>query len=129
MVDKKSNMSQQEIASIVKTLRYLAKNNSISEEKGKELTGGFWSFVKSALKQYNCFTLAYGGIEIVLHSEFEYTLSKFEELSKTIEKEEEENKIAVGANLSTTKSYWVSLVSLIISIISMCISIYTMIYE
>lgn len=126
MEQKEVKMSPMEIESVVKTLRYLSLNNSISDSKGIELTGGYWSFVKQTLKGYNAFSLDYGGIEVIKQKEFDYSLSKFEELSKAMDKAEAENKIAVGANLSTTKSYWVSLASLIISIISMCISIYTL---
>lgn len=126
MEQKEVKMSPMEIESVVKTLRYLSLNNSISDSKGIELTGGYWSFVKQTLKGYNAFSLDYGGIEVIKQKEFDYSLSKFEELSKAMDKTEAENKIAVGANLSTTKSYWVSLASLIISIISMCISIYTL---
>lgn len=126
---EESKMSPMEIESIVKTLRYLSLNNSISDNKGVELVGGFWSFVKQTLKEYGAFSLDYGGIEVVKRQESEYMLSKFEELNKITEKADIENKIAVESNVSTTKSYRVSLAALILSVISILISIYTLIYK
>ena len=122
-------MSPKEVDAIIKTLRYLSLNKSISDKKGMELTGGFWSFVKETLKGYGAFSLDYGGIEVIKQKEFDYSLSKFEELSKEIEKADAENKIAVEANVSTTKSYRVSLAALILSVISILLSIYTLIYK
>ena len=118
-----------ELEAILKILRYLTLNKSINDNKGRELTGALWSFVKSELGTYRCLSLDFGGIDVVVNGELESLIFKYEQILQKEEKDKNEKEIAVEANRSTTKSYWVSFVSLIISVISMCISIYTLIYK
>lgn len=118
-----------ELEAILKTLRYLELNKSINDNKGRELTGALWNIVKSELGAYRCLSLDFGGIELIINGELEPLLFKYGQLLQKEEKDKIERKIAVEANRSTTKSYWVALASLILSIISMCISIYTLIYK
>lgn len=118
-----------ELEAILKTLRYLKLNKSINENKGRELTGALWSFVKSELGTYRCLSLDFGGIELIINGELESLLFKYGQLLQKEEKYKIERKISVEANRSTTKSYWVALASLILSVISMCISVYTLIYK
>ena len=118
-----------ELEAILKILRYLTLNKSINDNKGRELTGALWSFVKSELGTYRCLSLDFGGIDVVVNVELESLMFKYEQLLQKEEKGKKEKEIEVEANRSTTKSYWVALASLILSIISMCISIYTLIYK
>ena len=118
-----------ELEAILKILRYLTLNKSINDNKGRELTGALWSFVKSELGTYRCLSLDFGGIDVVVNGELESLMFKYEQLLQKEEKGKKEKEIEVEANRATTKSYWVALASLILSIISMCISIYTLIYK
>ena len=118
-----------ELEAMLKTLRYLTLNKSINDNKGRELTGALWNFVNSELSAYRCLSLDFGGIDVVVNGELESLMYKHEQLLQKEEKGKKEKEIAVEANRSTTKSYWVALASLILSIISMCISIYTLIYK
>ena len=118
-----------ELEAILKILRYLTLNKSINDNKGRELTGALWSFVKSELGTYRCLSLDFGGIDVVVNGELGSLMFKYEQLLQKEEKGKKEKEIEVEANRATTKSYWVALASLILSIISMCISIYTLIYK
>lgn len=118
-----------ELEAILKILRYLTLNKSINDNKGRELTGALWSFVKSELGTYRCLSLDFGGIDVVVNGELESLMFKYEQLLQKEEKGKKEKEVEVEANRATTKSYWVALASLILSIISMCISIYTLIYK
>lgn len=118
-----------EVESILKSLRYLSINKSLDDKKGRELTGALWNFVKHELDEYRCLSTDFGGIDVVINKDFDFLLVKYEQILEKLKKDEDGKEIAVEANKSTTKSYWVALASLAISIISMCISIYTLIYK
>lgn len=129
MDEKEKTYSILEVEAILKSLRYLSLNKSIDDAKGRELTGALWGFVKSEFAAYRCFSLDFGGIEVVINGDMGSLMFKYEQILQKVENDKIEKEIAVEANRSTTKSYWVALVSLILSIISMCISIYTLIYK